>query len=222
MMSSRTKKRLKKLVKNFLYILIVVLLLIALICLMNRSDLRKQERAEKIREVIEKESKRTLEEAGKETEGEFIEEKQENKASSSSNREETENEDLPINMATPMSSAEAEEEVSADAEEELFTDQPILILNGTGEGGVAAYWKEQLEQAGYTNVIPATYHHLVEMKTVIYCKNPEKAQVLLQQFPQAIISEGEIQEGIETAEGFSVPENCEAYIVVGMDDARSG
>ena len=167
-------------------------------------------------EDIEKESSSDKEQRDKE---EFSSEEEQDSTETGSDSGET-------TGVTPSPSGEPEDEQDSESTEASasLTDKEnstLLVLNGTGKAGVAAYWKEQLEEDGYVNVIPATYNLPVEEKTVIYTEEPEKAQALLEQFPNADFSEGKIQSGIEPAEGYPVPEECEIYIVIGQQDARS-
>lgn len=246
-MSRRTRTKLKKLVKRILYILSVILLLALLFFIVNRSYMQKQERQEKNREVIEKENmensgeayetgvpdsqtdieKESSSDKEKEKTGEASSDQEQTDREESSSDEEQDNTETSgsangeITAITPFPSAEQEDAEESSASVKELEDSTLLVLNGTGKAGVAAYWKQQLEEDGYTDVTPASYNLPVEEKTVIYTENPEKAQALLEQFPNAGFSEGKIQNGIEPAEGYPVPEDCEVYIVIGQQDARS-
>lgn len=98
---------------------------------------------------------------------------------------------------------------------------PVLILNGTRKQGVAGYWKSVLEQAGYTNVTPATYTGTVGTQTVIYTADAAKAESLLQLFPNASIQIGSITTGIEATTGIPLPAQTDIYILIGSSDARN-
>ena len=96
----------------------------------------------------------------------------------------------------------------------------VLVLNGTKQPGVAAYWKTKLEAVGYSNIAPATYNKTVGQETVIYASNQELAQPLLELFPNASVEVGTVTEGIELGTGVTMPEKCEVYIVVGYKDVN--
>ena len=64
---------------------------------------------------------------------------------------------------------ESESETETEAVTEAATEQEtetegtdyevsVLVLNGTQRPGVAGYWQEELEEAGYTNVSSASYN----------------------------------------------------------------
>lgn len=98
----------------------------------------------------------------------------------------------------------------------------VLVLNGTRRPGVAGYWKNILEQAGYTNVVPATYTGTVGSQTVIYTNTISNAELLLQQFPNASIQIGSITTGLEAASPETpLPEHTDIYILIGNSDARN-
>ncbi|MDO4338428.1 MAG: LytR C-terminal domain-containing protein [Eubacteriales bacterium] len=117
-----------------------------------------------------------------------------------------------------VASAEPE---SAGTSGQADKDKDILVLNGTKIPGVATYWKSQLEAGGYTAVTPATYNLAIEEQTVIYTKDSAVGEALKLQFPNAVIRDGTVVSGIEAMEGFPVPENCEAYVIIGRLDARN-
>ncbi len=97
----------------------------------------------------------------------------------------------------------------------------VLILNGTRKQGVAGYWKTVLEQAGYTNVTPATYTGSVGTQTVIYTTEVSKAELLLQLFPNASIQIGSVTTGIEATTGYPLPAQTDIYVLIGSSDARN-
>lgn len=97
----------------------------------------------------------------------------------------------------------------------------VLILNGTRRQGVAGYWKNVLDQAGYKNVVPATYTGTVGPQTVIYASSIADAEPLLQLFPNASIQVGSVTTGIEATTGYPLPEHTDIFVMVGSNDARS-
>lgn len=123
--------------------------------------------------------------------------------------------------AAAASSGEALAEQRQSTGEENNKDIHILILNGTKIQGVAGYWKAQLESDGYTAVTPASYNLDIEDQTVIYVKDSAVGEELKKQFPDATIKVGTVTDGIEELEDFPVPDNCEAYIVIGRQDAKN-
>ena len=107
------------------------------------------------------------------------------------------------------------------AEDSEEKEVGILVLNGTGKPGVAGYWKTQLENAGYTNVIPASYIGTVEEETVIYAAKYKTATPFKEYFSDATVKIGKVENGIEAADGITLPEESDVYIVIGSKDARS-
>lgn len=61
-------------------------------------------------------------------------------------------------------------ESAKSTEADLFSaDNPrIIVLNGTGKAGVAAYWKRFLQGKGFTNVVMADYKGEISDHTVVY------------------------------------------------------
>ena len=115
---------------------------------------------------------------------------------------------------TPAPAAENEASETGEVDKNVG----ILVLNGTKRPGVAAYWKTQLETAGYANVVPATYNKTVGQETVIYAPSVEVAKPFLELFPNAAVQVGNVADGIELQAGVVMPENCQVYIVIGNKD----
>lgn len=113
----------------------------------------------------------------------------------------------------------------APVEEETF-DPAVLVLNGTKIPGVAAYWKGELEKAGYTHVAVATYTKAVEAETVIYSgaeDGEEKSAAFRELFPSGVFRKEALQEGIVFGADQDVqqPSAFAYFIVIGTKDARN-
>ena len=127
-------------------------------------------------------------------------------------------EEDPVEVSTtPTPALTAKTEVTA---EETIKDMNILVLNGTKRPGVAGYWKAELENVGYKNVIPATYTKAVEQETVIWAETVEIAKPLLEVFPNARIQVGSIQDGIELQTGVTMPKKNDIYIIIENNDVK--
>lgn len=125
---------------------------------------------------------------------------------------------------------ESESETETEAATEAATEQEtetegtdyevsVLVLNGTQRPGVAGYWQEELEEAGYTNVSSASYNREVEETTTIHANSEEEAEPFLEFFPDGVYEEETVdEESIEPEEGEEVPEDCDVYIVIGRGD----
>lgn len=127
--------------------------------------------------------------------------------------------------ATPTLSPEQEATATPAVEQaadtaELVKDMNILVLNGTKRPGVAGYWKTQLENVGYKNVVPATYTKTVGQETVIWASKVEYAKPFLELFPDAQIQVGSVQDGIELQAGVTMPENNDVFIIIGNKDVK--
>lgn len=125
---------------------------------------------------------------------------------------------------------ESESETETEAATEAATEQEtetegtdyevsVLVLNGTQRPGVAGYWQEELEEAGYTNVSSASYNQEVEEITTIHAGSEEEAEPFLEFFSDGVYEESAVdEESIEPEEGEEVPEDCDVYIVIGRGD----
>ncbi|MDO5541569.1 MAG: LytR C-terminal domain-containing protein [Eubacteriales bacterium] len=180
--------------KMVIYILIVLVMTGCIGYLVCSSRQRRLEYTERVREAAAGETEYVAEKRQSETETETESETQ--------------------------TDTDSTEEKSG-TEEDMVKRSSILVLNGTGKAGVAGYWKTQLEKAGYTNVSPVTYTGTVGEETMIYVSAKEQAEPLKQQFPNASVEIGEVEEGLEAAEGGQLPEQRDIFIVIGNKDARS-
>ena len=113
----------------------------------------------------------------------------------------------------------AEADTQAEAGEETFN---IMILNGTGKSGVAAYWKRILGAKGYTHIVMADYKGAVDEQTVVYLKNGGDApQAFYSCFPTLEVQDEELalSDNVKVAAGQDEYDSYDAWIVVGKDDA---
>ena len=120
-------------------------------------------------------------------------------------------------------------ESAKSTEADLFSaDNPrIIVLNGTGKAGVAAYWKRFLQGKGFTNVVMADYTGEINDHTVVYVTAGGNApEGVYDLFPNAEYRE----EGLDSADpnadtNVKIPDSqkkfdfYDVWILVGKDDA---
>lgn len=120
-------------------------------------------------------------------------------------------------------------ESAKSTEADLFSaDNPrIIVLNGTGKAGVAAYWKRFLQGKGFTNVVMADYNGEINDHTVVYVTAGGNApEGVYDLFPNAEYRE----EGLDSADpnadtNVKIPDSqkkfdfYDVWILVGKDDA---
>ena len=120
-------------------------------------------------------------------------------------------------------------ESAKSTEADLFSaDNPrIIVLNGTGKAGVAAYWKRFLQGKGFTNVVMADYKGEIIDHTVVYVTAGGNApDGVYDLFPNAEYRE----EGLDSADpnadtNVKIPDSqkkfdfYDVWILVGKDDA---
>ena len=123
----------------------------------------------------------------------------------------------------------SETESAKSTEADLFSaDNPrIIVLNGTGKVGVAAYWKRFLQGKGFTNVVMADYTGEINDHTVVYVTAGGNApEGVYDLFPNAEYRE----EGLDSADpnadtNVKIPDSqkkfdfYDVWILVGKDDA---
>ena len=223
--------------KMVLYIIAVLAMLGCIGYLIYSSRLGKQEYQENVRRAAAGETELVIEERETESETEQTTESetaQKNAAAAQNNTTAAQNNTNTSEIASESEpESESENESEGESESETNTeavsamsnntgkDMSVLVLNGTGVPGVAGYWKSQLEEAGYSNVTPATYTQTVGEDTVIYAATNREAELFKEQFPDAEIEIGTVDTGLEAAEGIPLPEECDVYIIIGKKDARS-
>ena len=211
--------------KVVLYIIAVLAMLGCIGYLIYSSRLGKQEYQENVRRAAAGETELIIEEHETESETEQTTEPetaQKNTVAAQNNTTAAQNN---TNDSESESENESESETNTEAvpamSNNMGKDMSILVLNGTGIPGVAGYWKSQLEEAGYSNVTPATYTQTVGENTVIYATTNREAELFKEQFPNAEVEIGAVDTGLEAAEGIPLPEECDVYIIIGRKDARS-
>lgn len=120
-------------------------------------------------------------------------------------------------------------ESAKSTEADLFSaENPrIIVLNGTGKAGVAAYWKRFLQGKGFTNVVMADYNGEINDHTVVYVTAGGNApKGVYDLFPNAEYRE----EGLDSADpnadtNVKIPDSqkkfdsYDVWILVGKDDA---
>ena len=174
-------------VHAFLYVLVVLVLLCGMGYLFYYSRSQANERQEYIRELESKEAatkdvvqvtvpaepeSETISEA-ESSMPEVQTETQTETQTEIESESEFETESLPESESETTSETESQSIVTESAkstEADLFSaDNPrIIVLNGTGKAGVAAYWKRFLQGKGFTNVVMADYKGEISDHTVVY------------------------------------------------------
>lgn len=136
---------------------------------------------------------------------------------------ETETESEPAKKASVKGKNTAAEKVQTETESETEDDKSlsILVLNGTRKPGVAAYWKEELEKDGYTNVYTASYSREVEDYTLLYSTDVTLKTEFDKYFPDCRMRLSKVEEGIEPDGDTQLPEDIDLYIVVGRNDCNN-
>ena len=181
MAGNRRRKQDNSGVHAFLYVLVVLVLLCGMGYLFYYSRSQAKERQEYIRELESKEAatKDVVQlTVPAEPESEIISE-----AESSMPETQTETQTEILSESETESHLESESETTSETESQsivtesaksteadLFSaDNPrIIVLNGTGKAGVAAYWKRFLQGKGFTNVVMADYKGEISDHTVVY------------------------------------------------------
>ena len=235
-------------VHAFLYVLVVLVLLCGMGYLFYYSRSQAKERQEYIRELESKEAatkdvvqvavpaepeSETISEAESSTPEAQTETQTETQEETQTEVEsESETESLLESESETASETESQSIVSESAESteaDLFSaDNPrIIVLNGTGKAGVAAYWKRFLQGKGLTNVVMADYKGEISDHTVVYVTAGGNApEGVYDLFPNAEYRE----EGLDSADpnadtNVKIPDSqkkfdfYDVWILVGKDDA---
>ena len=240
MAGNRRRKQDNSGVHAFLYVLVVLVLLCGMGYLFYYSRSQANERQEYIRELESKEAatKDVVQvTVPAEPESETISE-----AESSTPEAQTETQTETLSESETESHLESESETTSETESQsivtesaksteadLFSaDNPrIIVLNGTGKAGVAAYWKRFLQGKGFTNVVMADYKGEISDHTVVYVTAGGNApEGVYDLFPNAEYRE----EGLDGADpnagtNVKIPDSqkkidfYEVWILVGKDDA---
>ena len=230
----------------FVYVLVVLVLLCGMGYLFYYSRSQAKERQEYIRELESKEAatkdvvqvtvpaepesetiseaESSMPEAQTETQTETQTEIESESESETKSHLESESE---TTSETESQSIVTESAKSTEAD--LFSaDNPrIIVLNGTGKAGVAAYWKRFLQGKGFTNVVMADYKGEISDHTVVYVTAGGNApEGVYDLFPNAEYRE----EGLDSADpnadtNVKIPDSqkkfdfYDVWILVGKDDA---
>lgn len=226
-------------VHAFVYVLVVLVLLCGMGYLFYYSRSQAKERQEYIRELESKEAAtKDLVQVTvpAEPESETISEAESSMPEAQTETQtETQTEIESESESETKSHLESESETTSETESaksteaDLFSaDNPrIIVLNGTGKAGVAAYWKRFLQGKGFTNVVMADYKGEINDHTVVYVTAGGNApEGVYDLFPNAEYRE----EGLDSADpnadtNVKIPDSqkkfdsYDVWILVGKDDA---
>lgn len=224
-------------VHAFLYVLVVLVLLCGMGYLFYYSRSQANERQEYIRELESKEAatKDVVQvTVPAEPESETISEAESSMPevqteTQTETQTEIESESETESYLESESETMSETESAKSTEADLFSaDNPrIIVLNGTGKVGVAAYWKRFLQGKGFTNVVMADYKGEINDHTVVYVTAGGNApEGVYDLFPNAEYRE----EGLDSADpnadtNVKIPDSqkkfdfYDVWILVGKDDA---
>lgn len=230
MEGNRRRKQDNSGVHAFLYVLVVLVLLCSMGYLFYYSRSQANERQEYIRELESKEA--ATKDVVQVTVPEEPESETISEAESSTPEAQTETQ-TEVESETE-SLLESESETTSETESQsivtdLFSaENPrIIVLNGTGKAGVAAYWKRFLQGKGFTNVVMADYKGEISDHTVVYVTAGGNApEGVYDLFPNAEYRE----EGLDSADpnadtNVKIPDSqkkfdsYDVWILVGKDDA---
>lgn len=240
MAGNRRRKQDNSGVHAFLYVLVVLVLLCGMGYLFYYSRSQAKERQEYIR-VLESKEAATKDvvqvTVPAEPESETISE-----AESSTPEVQTDTQTEIESESETESHLESESETKSETESQSIASESaksteadlfsaenprIIVLNGTGKAGVAAYWKRFLQGKGFTNVVMADYKGEINDHTVVYVTAGGNApKGVYDLFPNAEYRE----EGLDSADpnadtNVKIPDSqkkfdfYDVWIVVGKDDA---
>ena len=240
MAGNRRRKQDNSGVHAFLYVLVILVLICGMGYLFYYSRSQAKERQEYIRELENKEA--ATKDVVQVTVPEEPESETISEAESSTPEAQTETQTEIESESETESLLESESEITSETESQsivtesaksteadLFSaDNPrIIVLNGTGKAGVAAYWKRFLQGKGFTNVVMADYKGEISDHTVVYVTAGGNApEGVYDLFPNAEYRE----EGLDSADpnadtNVKIPDSqkkfdfYDVWILVGKDDA---
>ena len=240
MAGNRRRKQDNSGVHAFLYVLVVLVLLCGMGYLFYYSRSQAKERQEYIRVLESKEAatkdvvqvtvpeepeSETISEAESST-PEVLTDTQTEIESESETESHLESESE-TKSETESQSIASESAKSTEADLFSAENPRIIVLNGTGKAGVAAYWKRFLQGKGFTNVVMADYKGEINDHTVVYVTAGGNApKGVYDLFPNAEYRE----EGLDSADpnadtNVKIPDSqkkfdsYDVWIVVGKDDA---
>ena len=235
MAGNRRRKRENSGMHAFLYVLVVLVLLCGMGYLFYYSRSQAKERQEYIKELESKEMATKdfvevtiFEEPESETESEA-----DSSMSEVQTETQTESEAEPESETSTQTETSAEVSMQAESESESQTKETVaegdrvIVLNGTGKSGVAAYWKRFLQMKGVANIVIADYKGSVGDRTVVYvAEGSDAPKGVYDCFPNAEYREGSLEESdpesknnIKAAKDQTEYETYDVWIVVGKDDA---
>ena len=240
MAGNRRRKQDNSGVHAFLYVLVVLVLLCGMGYLFYYSRSQAKERQEYIR-VLESKEAATKDvvqvTVPEEPESETISE-----AESSTPEVQTDTQTEIESESETESHLESESETKSETESQSIASESaksteadlfsaenprIIVLNGTGKAGVAAYWKRFLQGKGFTNVVMADYKGEINDHTVVYVTAGGNApKGVYDLFPNAEYRE----EGLDSADpnadtNVKISDSqkkfdfYDVWILVGKDDA---
>ena len=240
MAGNRRRKRENSGMHTFLYVLVVLVLLCGMGYLFYYSRSQAKERQEYIKELESKEM--ATKDVVEVTIFEEPESETESEAESSMSEVQTETQTEIESEPETESHLESESETKSETESQSIASESakstegdlfsaenprIIVLNGTGKAGVAAYWKRFLQGKGFTNVVMADYNGEINDHTVVYVTAGGNApEGVYDLFPNAEYRE----EGLDSADpnadtNVKIPDShkkfdtYDVWIVVGKDDA---
>lgn len=112
---------------------------------------------------------------------------------------------------------DTETETETETEETEILDKHILVLNATGQDGIAGQWKNYLEGLGYEQVSVASYPESVIEQTVIYNEKKENVTELEKLFSNPNVTEASFSTDMIAEEDGNF-DNVDIYIVIGTND----
>ena len=240
MAGNRRRKQDNSGVHAFLYVLVVLVLLCGMGYLFYYSRSQAKERQEYIRVLESKEA--ATEDVVQVTVPEEPESETISEAESSTPEVQTDTQTEIESESETESHLESESETKSETESQSIASESaksteadlfsaenprIIVLNGTGKAGVAAYWKRFLQGKGFTNVVMADYKGEINDHTVVYVTAGGNApKGVYDLFPNAEYRE----EGLDSADpnadtNVKIPDSqkkfdsYDIWIVVGKDDA---
>ena len=240
MAGNRRRKQDNSGVHAFLYVLVVLVLLCGMGYLFYYSRSQAKERQEYIR-VLESKEAATKDvvqvTVPEEPESETISE-----AESSTPEVQTDTQTEIESESETESHLESESETKSETESQSIASESaksteadlfsaenprIIVLNGTGKAGVAAYWKRFLQGKGFTNVVMADYKGEINDHTVVYVTAGGNApKGVYDLFPNAEYREEGLDSAAPNADtNVKIPDSqkkfdsYDIWIVVGKDDA---
>ena len=180
MAGNRRRKQENSGMRKFLYVVVVLVLLGSMGYLFYYSRSQAKERQEYIQELESKEAAtksrvqftkpESESESESETESQAQSETQIESESESSSEVQSESQTEAISESELQSETQSSSQSELEAESQTEASElgpHIMLLNGTGKSGVAAYWKRLLNAKGVTEGVMADYKGTVEDKTVI-------------------------------------------------------